>query len=443
MASYVKCMRIFATSVPVKNQFTEQWIDRHKIRRNIQIRKSGAINTPLTYGVLHPVILVPKKMNWNEEEKMSYILEHEFVHIKRMDLVLKSILILISSLHWFNPMVWMMYLLCNRDLELSCDEMVIFNYGIENRSHYANVLINMEESKGSFMPMCNYFSKNVIEERIKSIMKTKKVSKSKVIAASVLVAGVSILCVFSIRVKATEQYGETTSELPAAWEGTTSIEQSLSARLEQSSRFPEYEKYGLSYDENSGYLMYDNKTVGYFIDEFKENTYCRFVVETGETGVEVKRDANWNITGIEAFPMTEVLIDETSQINIDNNHESPMTEVMIDETSQISVDNNYERTSTGKGDDSAAEAGYGKDQNTDVEAIEMNSGEVMTPNEDYIKAGLEWKNNEWNYSGKTVAVIYDDNGSIYNNDSGIIYLKITRDKNQLIDKITEITKDEM
>lgn len=324
LVSYVKCMRRFATSFPVRNEFAEQWRKEHKIRRRIEIRESGVTNTPLTYGVLHPVILMPKKIDWNDEEKIAYILEHEFIHIKRMDLVMKSILILILSIHWFNPLVWIMYLLCNRDLELSCDEMVIFNFGIENRTEYAYMLIDMEESKGSFTPMCNYFSKNVMEERILSIMKTKKLSKAKVMSASILVAGVSILCIFSISVNAKDQHSGTALELSTAWEGA-STEQSLSARIEESAMFPEYEKYGLSYDEGSGYLMYDNKTVGYFNDEFKKDTFCRLEQETGEIGLEVKRDANWDIIDMEAFPMSEVMDGEISEISITSNPDNAST----------------------------------------------------------------------------------------------------------------------
>ncbi|MDD3278928.1 MAG: hypothetical protein PHG16_08605, partial [Lachnospiraceae bacterium] len=160
--------------------------------------------------------------------------------------------------------------------------------------------------------------------RILSIMKTKKLSKAKVMSASILVAGVSILCIFSISVNAKDQHSGTALELSTAWEGA-STEQSLSARIEESAMFPEYEKYGLSYDEGSGYLMYDNKTVGYFNDEFKKDTFCRLEQETGEIGLEVKRDANWDIIDMEAFPMSEVMDGEISEISITSNPDNAST----------------------------------------------------------------------------------------------------------------------
>lgn len=59
--SYVRCHREFQTSLPVKNEFTVRWLRRHRLKRRIQIRQSDRINAPLTYGILKPVILMPKK----------------------------------------------------------------------------------------------------------------------------------------------------------------------------------------------------------------------------------------------------------------------------------------------------------------------------------------------------------------------------------------------
>ena len=423
--SYVRSMRRFAASFPVRNEYTEQWMKNHKLQRTIEIRESGMVNTPLTYGLLYPVILVPKRMNWNDEEQVSYILEHEFIHIRRMDIVMKSILIILVSIHWFNPLVWAMYLLCNRDLELSCDEMVIRNFGIEKRSEYAYVLIHMEESKSSFMPLCNYFSKNAIEERIMAIMKTKKISKGKIISASVLVAGVSILSVLSMSASANTKHDGTALEIPTAWEGTEYEGQSDAAWLAGSSQFPEYEKYGLSYDEKSGYLMYDSQTVGYFKDEFQQNKFCRFVEDTGEIGVEVMRDGDWNMTGMAVFPMSDV---------------------MNGDAIEISNSNSVESASTGE-ENIATTISESEAQSTYAEAAEASGDGLTTPNEGYFKAGIEWKNNTWYYNGKLVSAIYDHNGGIYTTDStssaGITYLEISRDKKGKLDQVTEITEEQM
>ena len=150
---------------------------------------AGRISSPLTFGVLRPVILVPKKTDWTDETALRYVLEHEFVHIQRFDVLSKLLLIAAVCVHWFNPLVWVMYVLANRDLELSCDETVLRRFGGDVRAAYARVLIRMEAARGGFAPLCNHFGKNAIEERITAIMKTKRITIVSLGLAALLVAG--------------------------------------------------------------------------------------------------------------------------------------------------------------------------------------------------------------------------------------------------------------
>ena len=92
-AVYWKCCREFRMSFPVDNDASRQWLQTHPLRRGICIRQSDQISSPLTFGVLHPVILMPKKTDWNDETALQYVLEHEFVHIRRFDSVGKLLLI--------------------------------------------------------------------------------------------------------------------------------------------------------------------------------------------------------------------------------------------------------------------------------------------------------------------------------------------------------------
>ena len=109
---------------------------------------AGRISSPLTFGVLRPVILVPKKTDWTDETALRYVLEHEFVHIQRFDVLSKLLLIAAVCVHRFNPLVLVMYVLANRDLELSCDETVLRRFGGDVRAAYARVLIRMEAARG-------------------------------------------------------------------------------------------------------------------------------------------------------------------------------------------------------------------------------------------------------------------------------------------------------
>ena len=191
---YLRWLSKFRTSRSVHNMYIEQWLKVHKLRRPISIRQSDRVDAPLTYGIFRPVILMPKGTDWADTKKLQYILLHEYVHICRYDTVIKLIATLTLCIHWFNPLVWVMYLLLNRDLELSCDESVVRRFGVASRSAYAHVLISMEAEKSGLMPFYNSFSKNAIEERITSIMKMKKASLFAIITAAVLV--ISFTAVF-------------------------------------------------------------------------------------------------------------------------------------------------------------------------------------------------------------------------------------------------------
>ena len=146
--AYGRCCREFRASFPVESEVTRRWLQSHPLRRTIAIRQSGRISSPLTFGVLRPVILVPKKTDWTDETALRYVLEHEFVHIQRFDVLSKLLLIAAVCVHWFNPLVWVMYVLANRDLELSCDETVLRRFGGDIRAAYARVLIRMEAARG-------------------------------------------------------------------------------------------------------------------------------------------------------------------------------------------------------------------------------------------------------------------------------------------------------
>lgn len=186
-AAYLKCRRAFGMSLPVENEITARWLREHPLRRPVQLRQSGRIKGPLTYGVFRPVILFPKKTDWTDETKLQYILAHESVHIRHFDALTKLMLTAAVCVHWFNPFVWMMYLLANRDIELSCDEAVVRIFGETAKSDYALTLIGLEEKKGRLAPFVSNFSKNAMEERIVSIMKMKKTSLAGMMLALALV----------------------------------------------------------------------------------------------------------------------------------------------------------------------------------------------------------------------------------------------------------------
>ncbi len=201
IAAYLRCSIEFQTSFPVENSYARHWLEKHR-RRLVTIRQSDRISTPLTYGIWRPVILMPKDTDWENTQQLQYVLMHEYVHICRFDALTKLVCVLALCIHWFNPLVWIMYVLLNQDVEISCDEHVVRRFGVATRSAYAKMLIQMEARRSNvvdFLPLGSglllKIGKNAMEERIMAIMKMKKKSVPAVALAAVLV--ISVTAVFA------------------------------------------------------------------------------------------------------------------------------------------------------------------------------------------------------------------------------------------------------
>lgn len=186
------------TALPVKdNFFVDKWLSDQKHKRKIRILISDKISTPLTYGFIKPRIILPKLMDFNNESQLNFILTHELVHIKRFDALWKFILAITLCFHWFNPLIWAMYVLSSRDLEIACDEKVIKMYGKNKKTDYAMSLIEMAEKKCGFNPIYSNFSRNATEERIISIMKFRKASVISIVLSLLLIIGAATVFVKS------------------------------------------------------------------------------------------------------------------------------------------------------------------------------------------------------------------------------------------------------
>lgn len=180
------------TAEPVtNNEYITQWRTKHHLRRPLEVVRSAQVASPASLGILRPRIILPQAMDVDSGEKLQYILAHEYFHICRFDMLWKLLVLCAVCVHWFNPLAWVMLFLLNRDLELSCDEMVLRHFGKTDRTAYALSLIDMAERSPAFNIMHSYFSKHAVEERIIAIMKYKKSSLLAVVAALALVVCVT------------------------------------------------------------------------------------------------------------------------------------------------------------------------------------------------------------------------------------------------------------
>lgn len=280
---YLRCMREFQMSLPIEQKSVLRWANSLPLRRRVQVRQHDRIHTPLTYGIFSPVILLPKALLEQESDKLPYVLTHECSHIRRWDNLTKLILTFAVCLHWFNPLVWVMYLFANRDLELACDEDVLRRMGEQNRRPYALALIELEEKKHRFVSLYSNFSRNGMEERIVSIMKMKKASFASIAAALMIVS--SLTTVFATSQKPNEK---PTVSAPVS-EKSESQEPNTNSSTKALIPFPEkqfgnaeqtmkqiaqtYSKWKITYDEKNKCLMYDGKRIKILIDNCYQGLY--------------------------------------------------------------------------------------------------------------------------------------------------------------------------
>lgn len=193
LAAHLRARRDYLASLPASDGAILEWMAQNRLRRPVQVRVSDQIASPLTYGVLRPVILLPSALEGGDQQTAAFVLAHEMAHVRRFDALTKWLLAAVLCLHWFNPLVWAMYVLAGRDLELACDEAVVRQYGRGARAPYALALVGMAEQHGGFAPLTSSFSKNALTERITAIMKAKPLTAFGMGAGLMLAAAVAVV----------------------------------------------------------------------------------------------------------------------------------------------------------------------------------------------------------------------------------------------------------
>lgn len=188
MGIYLRLLRRFAQSVPANAPAIQAFLQKHQLRRHLQVRYSDRIRTPLTYGILWPVILLPSSMDMSDTRNLNFVLMHEYMHVRHVDTLQKILLTAACCVYWWTPLVWVMYVLANRDMELACDESVIARCG--EPAEYARMLIRLEEQKYTSVVPGLSSGARALKERILSVMKLKKKSVLTLVVAGALVAGV-------------------------------------------------------------------------------------------------------------------------------------------------------------------------------------------------------------------------------------------------------------
>ena len=160
-------------------------LDRFRFSRDPRICMSNSHRAPLTFGVFRPTVLLPEDLPVGDAQ-FQLILAHELAHIRRKDCLRKLLLTVCLCLYWWNPLVWLMVWLANRDMELACDEAVLRALGPDCKKAYALTLLDMAQRNPKSAPLCSGFAKSSAEERIRAILSFKRIPAWIGICVSVL-----------------------------------------------------------------------------------------------------------------------------------------------------------------------------------------------------------------------------------------------------------------
>lgn len=176
LISYIRLRRTTAESQPLNEKV---WLcDR--------------VNSPFILGIIRPKIFVPSTI---DGDTLKNVIAHENAHIKRLDHLWKPLGFVLLAVYWFNPLIWVAYILLCRDIELACDERVIKNMTADDKASYSEALLKCS-TRGRSIAMCPLaFGEVGVKERIKRVLSYKKPAFWIIIAAiaACIVAAVCFL----------------------------------------------------------------------------------------------------------------------------------------------------------------------------------------------------------------------------------------------------------
>ena len=167
----------------VKNKIGTAFI----LRDNIY--QSENVVSPFVLGIIKPKIYLPFNMN---EQDMEHVIAHENAHIHRKDHWWKPFGFLVLTLHWFNPLMWLGYVLLCRDIELACDEKVVKEFNNEQKADYSQALLTCSVNRRIIAACPLAFGEVGVKNRVKSVLNYKKPAFWIVVTAIVTSIAVAV-----------------------------------------------------------------------------------------------------------------------------------------------------------------------------------------------------------------------------------------------------------
>lgn len=161
-------------------------VGRIHFRDNIYL--CDYISSPFVLGCLRPQIYLPSTLTKKEQD---YIILHEQTHIRRGDHIIKTAAYFALMVHWFNPLIWLAFILAEKDMEMSCDEAVLRKMGSDIKADYSSSLLNLSAGHKALVGIPLAFGEGNIKSRIKNVIHYKKPAPWIILLCVLLVAGIA------------------------------------------------------------------------------------------------------------------------------------------------------------------------------------------------------------------------------------------------------------
>ena len=172
---------------------------RAKVRREDNIYLCDYVKTPFVLGIIRPRIYLPSDIS---DKDYPFVVSHERAHIKRFDHIWKPLGFLLLSVYWFNPLLWVAYILLCRDIESACDEKVISDFGDNEKVDYSEALLSLGIKSRAISACPLAFGEVSVKSRVSAISKYKKPATIAIVI-SLVVCTVFAVCFLTYKKNST------------------------------------------------------------------------------------------------------------------------------------------------------------------------------------------------------------------------------------------------
>ena len=166
---------------------------KHKVRVSIGTERNvyvcDEVQSPFILGAIRPKIYLPSGL---DERSRAHVLAHERAHIQRLDHLWKPLGFLLLSVHWFNPLIWVAFVLLSRDIEFACDEKVVSQLDVEGKATYSDTLLAFSRTHRAIMACPVAFGEVSVKERVRSILRYKQPALWVVMTVLIMGAAVAL-----------------------------------------------------------------------------------------------------------------------------------------------------------------------------------------------------------------------------------------------------------